>query len=226
MQNALYKVCFETFKIILARFCKLSGSQKFNLFSGPEQSQSFWGFTWQSVEGEFHLKKSLCFLHIGDQKSFCLVHILFRHWILVLFYCSFAYSQTRSSVLPKNQGLVFWFKIWIRSSFELLKLISKDGLLESSLYLNNQFWLEYRTIVVVSWTLEDVTKCVWPCLRTWKASLDLYSSARIDYISFQRRFFESGNCKRVAVTSPSVGKILEHFRIYGTAIPSYSHGDS
>ena len=51
-------------------------------------------------------------------------------------------------------------------------------------------------------------------------------SARIDYISFQRRFFESGNCKRVAVTSPSVGKILEHFRIYGTAIPFYSHGDS
>ena len=39
-------------------------------------------------------------------------------------------------------------------------------------------------------------------------------------------FFESGNCKRAAVTSPSVGKILEHFRIYGTAIPFYSHGDS
>ena len=34
-----------------------------------------------------------------------------------------------------------------------------------------------------------VTKCVWPCLRTWEASLDLYSSARIDYISFQRKFF-------------------------------------
>ena len=28
------------------------------------------------------------------------------------------------------------------------------------------------------------------------------------------------------MTSPSVGKILEHFRIYGTAIPFYSHGDS
>ena len=26
-------------------------------------------------------------------------------------------------------------------------------------------------------------------------------------------FFESGNCKRVTVTSPAVGKILEHFRI-------------
>ena len=26
--------------------------------------------------------------------------------------------------------------------------------------------------------------------------------------------------------NPSVGKILEHFRIYGTAIPFYSHGDS
>ena len=99
------------------------------------------------------------------------------------------YSQTRSSVLPKNQDLVLLFKIWIRSSFELLKLKSKNGLLESSLDLNNQIWLEYRIIVVVSWTLEDVTKCVWPCLRTWKASLDLYSSARIDYISFQRRFF-------------------------------------
>ena len=28
------------------------------------------------------------------------------------------------------------------------------------------------------------------------------------------------------MTSPSVGKILEHFRIYGTAIPFYSPGDS
>ena len=42
---------------------------------------------------------------------------------------------------------------------------------------------------------------------------------------FNEGFFESGNCKRVAVTSPSLGKILEHFRIYGTAIPIYSHGD-
>ena len=29
------------------------------------------------------------------------------------------YSQTRSSVLPKNQDLVLLFKIWIRSSFDL-----------------------------------------------------------------------------------------------------------
>ena len=43
---------------------------------------------------------------------------------------------------------------------------------------------------------------------------------------FNEGFFESGNCKRVAVTSPSVGKILEHFRIYGTAFPFYSPGDS
>ena len=43
---------------------------------------------------------------------------------------------------------------------------------------------------------------------------------------FDEGFFESGNCKRVAVTTPSVGKILEHFRIYGTAIPFYSHDDS
>ena len=99
------------------------------------------------------------------------------------------YSQTGSSVFPKNQDLVLLFKIWIHSSFELLKFKSSNGLLESSLDLNNQIWLEYRTIVVVSWTLEDVTKCVWPCFRTWKASLDLYSSARKDYISFQRRFF-------------------------------------
>ena len=28
------------------------------------------------------------------------------------------------------------------------------------------------------------------------------------------------------MTSPSVGKILEHLRIYGTAIPFYSPGDS
>ena len=28
------------------------------------------------------------------------------------------------------------------------------------------------------------------------------------------------------MTSPSVGKILEHFRIYGAAIPFYSPGDS
>ena len=26
--------------------------------------------------------------------------------------------------------------------------------------------------------------------------------------------------------NPTVGKILEYFRIYGTAIPFYSHGDS
>ena len=37
------------------------------------------------------------------------------------------YSQTRSSVLPKNQDLVLLFRIWIRSSFELLKLKSKNG---------------------------------------------------------------------------------------------------
>ena len=43
---------------------------------------------------------------------------------------------------------------------------------------------------------------------------------------FNEGFFESGNCKTVAVTSPSVGKILEHFRIYGTVVPFYSHGDS
>ena len=43
---------------------------------------------------------------------------------------------------------------------------------------------------------------------------------------FNEGFFESGNRKRVAVTSPSFGKILEHFRIYGTAIPFYSRGDS
>ena len=43
---------------------------------------------------------------------------------------------------------------------------------------------------------------------------------------FNEGFFECGNCKRVAMTSPSVGKILEHFRIYGTAIPFYSPGDS
>ena len=46
------------------------------------------------------------------------------------------------------------------------------------------------------------------------------------YFFSTKVFFESGNCKRVAVTSPFVGKILEHFRIYGTAIPFYSHGDS
>ena len=34
--------------------------------------------------------KNLSVLHIGDQKSFCLDHILFRRWVLVLFYCSFA----------------------------------------------------------------------------------------------------------------------------------------
>ena len=28
------------------------------------------------------------------------------------------------------------------------------------------------------------------------------------------------------MTSLSVDKILEHFRIYGTAVPFYSHGDS
>ena len=77
-------------------------------------------------------------------------------------------------------------KIWFCcSKFEsvlrlkLIKLKSKNGLLESTLDLNNQIWLEYRTIVVVSWTLEDVTKCVWPCLWTWKASLNLYSSAKV-----------------------------------------------
>ena len=43
---------------------------------------------------------------------------------------------------------------------------------------------------------------------------------------FNEGFFESGKCKRVAVTSPSVGKILEHFRIYGIAIPFYSPGDN
>ena len=39
---------------------------------------------------DFILKKPLSVLHIGDQKSFCLDHILFRRWVLVLFYCSFA----------------------------------------------------------------------------------------------------------------------------------------
>ena len=28
------------------------------------------------------------------------------------------------------------------------------------------------------------------------------------------------------MASPSVVKILEHFRFYGTVIPFYSHGDS
>ena len=46
------------------------------------------------------------------------------------------------------------------------------------------------------------------------------------YLFSTKASFESGNSKRVAVTSPSVGKILEHFRIYGTTFPFYSHGDS
>ena len=57
-------------------------------------------------------------------------------------------------------------------------------------------------------------------------SHDLYSSANRLYLFSMKVFFESGNCKRVVVTSPSVGKILEHFRIYETAIPFYSPGDS
>ena len=36
-----------------------------------------------------------------------------------------SYSQTRPSVLPKNQDLVLLFKIWIHSSFELLNFKSK-----------------------------------------------------------------------------------------------------
>ena len=35
------------------------------------------------------LKKYLSVLHIGDQKSFCLDHTLFRLWVLVIFYCCF-----------------------------------------------------------------------------------------------------------------------------------------
>ena len=46
------------------------------------------------------------------------------------------------------------------------------------------------------------------------------------YLFSTKVFSESGNCKRVAVTSPSVGKIRQHFRIYGTAFPFYSPGDS
>ena len=34
-------------------------------------------------------KVDLSVLHIGEQKSFCLDHILFRRLILVLFYCFF-----------------------------------------------------------------------------------------------------------------------------------------
>ena len=43
---------------------------------------------------------------------------------------------------------------------------------------------------------------------------------------FSTNVFSKAEIARVAVTSPSVGKILEHFRIYGTAIPCYSHGDN
>ena len=62
-----------------------------NLICVPAQNKAnFRGFTRRSVRGGFHLKKSLSVLHIGDQKSFCLDHILFQHWVLVLFFCSFA----------------------------------------------------------------------------------------------------------------------------------------
>ena len=61
-----------------------------NLICVPAGNKAnFWGFTRWSVEGGFYLKKSLSVLHIGDQKSFCLDHILFQRWVLVLFYCSF-----------------------------------------------------------------------------------------------------------------------------------------
>ena len=62
-------------------------------------------------------------------------------------------------------------------------------------------------------------KCVWPCLRTWKDFLDFYSSARIDYISFQRRLFRKRKFQKSCGDETSVGKILEHFRIYGTTFP-------
>ena len=74
---------------------------------------------------------------------------------------SLSYSIGQGISLQSNQVLKafcprikIWF-CWIRFWFELLKLKSKNGLLESSLDLNNQILLEYRTMVAVSWTLED-----------------------------------------------------------------------
>ena len=62
-----------------------------NLVCVPARNKAtFWDFARRSVEVGFNLKKSLCVLHIGDQKSFCLDHFLFRRLVLVLFYCSFA----------------------------------------------------------------------------------------------------------------------------------------
>ena len=60
--------------------------------------------------------------------------------------------------------------------------------------------------LAVSTNLESLSRSLFQC----ENRLYLFST---------KVFFESGNYKRVTVTSPSVGKILEHFRIYGTAIP-------
>ena len=43
---------------------------------------------------------------------------------------------------------------------------------------------------------------------------------------FNEVFSKAEIAKALRVTSSSVGKILDHLRIYGTAIPFYSHGDS
>ena len=81
----VYMLRFHHFKRILSRFYACSGSQKRNLCSGQEQSQLLRFYT-----VKFHIRNYFFFLSIGDQNFFCLDHILFRCWVLALFYCSFA----------------------------------------------------------------------------------------------------------------------------------------
>ena len=82
-----------------------------NLICVPARNKAnFWGFTRRIVEGGFYLKKSLSVLHIGDQKSFCLDHILLRRWVLVLFYCSFVKVVNFEMWLIKSRATL-WLNI-------------------------------------------------------------------------------------------------------------------
>ena len=76
------KTCLWPFNLF-SRFCACLGSQEFTLCSGLKQSQFLRFYTAKCRRWNLSFT-----LHIGDQKSFCLDHILFRRWILVLFCCS------------------------------------------------------------------------------------------------------------------------------------------
>ena len=93
---------------------------------------------------------------------------------------------------------------------------------------------KYKSLYGKKWPILIISLgCLWcheMCLAVFtnleSLSRSLFQCENRLYLFSTKVFSKAEIAKELWWLSPSVGKILEHFRIYGTAIPLYSHGDS